>query len=296
MTNSAQVAAAARATGGARPRRGLLPLNRRVRTAATAAVIAAVLLGIYLAGTFLGDAAIQADFSQKGLPPSWEHPFGTDHLGRDMLVRTIKGLSVSIAVGAVASAASAVIALFVGIAAATGSSRLDHFINWLIDLVMGIPHIVLLILIAFACGKGLQGVLIGLAVTHWTSLARIIRGEVLQVRSQQYVDVSRKLGKSSWWITVHHILPHMVPQFLVGLILLFPHAIMHESSLTFLGFGLSPEEPAVGIILSEAMRYLSTGMWWLAFFPGLMLVVIVLLFDRLGENVRKLADPYSAHE
>ena len=144
--------------------------------------------------------------------------------------------------------------------------------------------------------KGLKGVLIGVAVTHWTGLARIIRSEVLQLRSQQYIEVSRKLGHSNWWITIHHILPHMVPQFLIGLILMFPHAIMHESGLTFLGFGLSPEQPAIGIILSESMKYLSTGMWWLAFFPGLMLVIIVLLFDKLGENMKKIIDPYSSHE
>ena len=225
-----------------------------------------------------------------------KHPFGTDMLGRDMLVRTIKGLSVSIVVGVVASSVSAVIAVIVGVIAATGKSWLDHLMNWLIDLVMGIPHTVLLILISFACGKGLKGVLIGVAVTHWTGLARIIRSEVLQIRSQQYIEVSKKLGHSSWWITVHHILPHMVPQFLIGLILMFPHAIMHESGLTFLGFGLSPEQPAIGIILSESMKYISAGMWWLAFFPGLMLVIIVLLFDRLGENLKKIIDPYSAHE
>ena len=274
-------------------RRGL---NRRTKIIIYAAVIFLVLLGIYVSGAFLGDGQITADFSKKALPPSLEHPFGTDMLGRDMLVRTIKGLSVSIVVGVVASSVSAVIALIVGVVAATGKSWLDHFMNWLIDLVMGIPHTVLLILISFACGKGLKGVLIGVAVTHWTGLARIIRSEVLQIRSQQYIEVSRKLGHSNWWITVHHILPHMVPQFLIGLILMFPHAIMHESGLTFLGFGLSPEQPAIGIILSESMKYLSTGMWWLAFFPGLILVIIVLLFDKLGENMKKIIDPYSSHE
>lgn len=271
-------------------------LNRRTKIIIYATVIFLVLLGIYVSGAFLGDSQITADFSKKALPPSLEHPFGTDMLGRDMLVRTIKGLSVSIVVGVVASSVSAVIALIVGVVAATGKSWLDHFMNWLIDLVMGIPHTVLLILISFACGKGLKGVLIGVAVTHWTGLARIIRSEVLQLRSQQYIEVSRKLGHSNWWITIHHILPHMVPQFLIGLILMFPHAIMHESGLTFLGFGLSPEQPAIGIILSESMKYLSTGMWWLAFFPGLMLVIIVLLFDKLGENMKKIIDPYSSHE
>ena len=270
--------------------------NRRTKTILVAVFIFAALLGVYLSGILLSDDLITADFSQKALKPSLEHPFGTDMLGRDMLVRTLKGLSVSIVVGTVASGVSAVIALIVGAAAATGVSWLDHFINWVIDLVMGIPHTVLLILISFACGKGLKGVLIGVAVTHWTGLARIIRSEVLQIRSQQYIEVSKKLGHSSWWITVHHILPHMVQQFMIGLILMFPHAIMHESSLTFLGFGLSPEQPAIGIILSESMKYLSAGMWWLAFFPGLMLVILVLLFDRLGENLKKLMDPYSAQE
>lgn len=276
--------------------KNILKINRRKRIILAAAVMGLFLAGIFAAGAFIGDDLIRADFSQKALGPSWQHPFGTDLLGRDMLARTIKGLSVSIIVGTVASSVSAVIALLVGVAAATGSSGIDHFMNWLIDLVMGIPHTVLLILIAFACGKGLTGVLVGVSLTHWTGLARIIRGEVLQIRSQQYIEVSRKLGHSSRWITVKHILPHMAPQFIIGLILMFPHAIMHESSLTFLGFGLSPEQPAIGIILSESMKYLSTGAWWLAFFPGLMLAVIVLLFDRLGENLKKIVDPFSAHE
>lgn len=271
-------------------------MNRRAKTIIFAVLIFIILLGIYLAGAFLSDDLIRADFSQKALKPSLTHPFGTDMLGRDMLVRTVKGLSVSIIVGVVASSVSAVLALIVGVTAAAGNSLLDQFMNWLIDLVMGLPHTVLLILISFACGKGLKGILVGVAVTHWTGLARIIRSEVLQIRSQQYIEVSKKLGHSSWWITLHHILPHMIPQFIIGLILMFPHAIMHESGLTFLGFGLSPEQPAIGIILSESMQYLSTGIWWLAFFPGLMLVIIVLLFDRLGENMKKIIDPFSAHE
>ena len=145
----------------------------------------------------MGGELIQANFSQKGLAPSWEHPFGTDMLGRDMLARTIKGLSLSIAVGTIASSVSAVIALFVGIAAATGATWLDHFINWLIDLVMSIPHMVLLILISFACGRGLRGVLIGIAVTHWTSLARLIRARFCRSASN-----STSLFPERWGVPV----------------------------------------------------------------------------------------------
>lgn len=271
-------------------------LNRRTKVVALTAVMAMVLIAVYAFGIFIPEEAYASSLLSAKQPPSWEHPFGTDSLGRDLLMRTLKGMAASMTVGLVASVISAVIAVFVGIAAATGSKHVDAFINWVIDLVMGVPHTILVILISFAMGRGLKGLLIGIAATHWCSLARLIRGEVLQLRSQQYVAVSRRLGKSSGWILVHHLLPHLVPQFFVGLILMFPHAILHEASISFLGHGLPPEQPAIGIILSESMKYISAGMWWTAVFPGLVMVLIVLLVDRLGENIRMIIDPYSAQE
>lgn len=271
-------------------------VNRRTKVVALTGLMAGLLIAVYAFGILIPEEAYASSFLNAKQPPSWGHPFGTDSLGRDLLMRTLKGMSVSITVGLVASVISAVIAVFVGIAAATGSKWVDGFINWAIDLVMGVPHTILVILISFAFGRGLKGLLIGIAATHWCSLARLIRGEVLQLRSQQYVAVSRKLGKSSGWILIHHLLPHLVPQFFVGLILMFPHAILHEASISFLGYGLPPEQPAIGIILSESMKYLSAGMWWTAVFPGLVMVLIVLLVDRLGDNLRMILDPYSAQE
>ncbi len=270
--------------------------NRRTKAVILTVVLAVVLLVVYALGSFLPDEAVEGSFLCAKQPPSWEHPFGTDALGRDLFMRTLKGLSVSMTVGIAASAVSAVIAILVGIAAATGSKYVDAFINWTIDLVMGVPHTVLIILISFALGRGLRGMLVGIAATHWCSLARLIRGEVLQLCSRQYIAVSRRLGKSSGWIVVHHLLPHLGPQLFVGLILMFPHAILHEASISFLGFGLPPEQPAIGIILSESMRYISTGMWWSAVLPGLVLILFVLLVDKLGEQLQMLMDPYSAQE
>lgn len=271
-------------------------LSRRAKTLLLCGGILLLLLLLFAAGILMTGDATAPDFSRKALPPSWRHPFGTDWLGRDMLLRTVKGLSVSIAIGSVASLVSAVLATLIGIAAASGSKAVDAVICWCIDLVMGIPHLVLLILISFACGRGMKGLLLGIALTHWTGLARLVRSETLQLRSQPYIAVSRRLGKSPGWILLHHILPHMLPQFLVGLILLFPHAILHESALSFLGYGLPPEQPAIGIILAESMKYLTGGMWWLAVFPGAALVGLVLLFDKLGENLKLLLAPTSAHE
>ena len=273
-----------------------MKLNRRTKVLVLTVVMAVLLVAIYAFGILIPEEAVEPSFLNAKQPPSWQHPFGTDSLGRDLLMRTLKGMAVSLTVGIVASLISAVIAVFVGIASAMGSKAVDGFLNWLIDLVMGVPHTILVLLISFAMGRGLKGLLIGIAATHWCSFARLIRGEVLQLRSQQYVAVSRRLGKSSVWILVNHLLPHLVPQFFVGLILMFPHAILHEASISFLGYGLPPEQPAIGIILSESMKYLSAGIWWTAVFPGLVLVLIVLLVDKLGDNLRMVIDPYSAQE
>ena len=271
-------------------------MNRRTKALIWAVLTAAVLLLVYALGLLIPEEAIAGSFLHAKEPPSLSHPFGTDALGRDLFLRTLKGLSVSLTVGAAASLISSIAAILAGIAAATGSRRLDGLINWIIDLMMGVPHTILVILISFSLGRGLKGLIAGIAATHWCSLARLIRGEVLQLRSETYVAVSRKLGKSNRWILTRHLLPHLAPQFFVGLILLFPHAILHEASVSFLGFGLPPEQPAIGIILSESMRYLSAGMWWSALLPGLTLVLIVLLVDKLGDALDRVLDPSSAQE
>ncbi|MDO5024668.1 ABC transporter permease [Slackia piriformis] len=270
--------------------------SNRMATLVKFAIAVAVLASVVVAGAVLQDAASATDFTQKNLAPSLAHPFGTDWMGRDMLVRTVAGLSTSVLVGLLAAGVSSVIAVVLGTAAALGGKRVDAAVTWLIDLMMGVPHIVLLILISYALGKGFWGVAVGVAITHWPSLARVVRAEVLQCKEADFVAMARRLGKSPVAIAVRHMLPYVFPQYLVGLILLFPHAILHEASITFLGFGLPPEQPAIGIILSESMGYLSAGMWWLAVFPGLALVAVVLLFDMAGSSLRTLVDPHTSQE
>ncbi|MDO4553209.1 MAG: ABC transporter permease [Bacillota bacterium] len=255
-----------------------------------------LLAAVTVAGLLLTEQAMVSDFSRKDLAPCFRYPFGTDWMGRDMFVRTLAGLSLSIRIGALAAAVGALVALALGVASATLGRKTDAVISWIIDLVMGIPHILLVMLISIACGKGFFGVVAGVALSHWTSLARVVRGEILQLRQAPYLLAAEKLGVSRWRRVRRHMLPHLLPQFLAGLILLFPHAILHEAAITFLGFGLPPEQPAIGIILSESMRYLTTGKWWLALFPGLSLVAVVVLFASLGERLRRLLSPASAHE
>ncbi len=271
-------------------------LNQRQRALLLSAFAALVLLAVTVAGLLFADAAVVTDFSRKNLAPCLAYPFGTDWMGRDMLARTLTGLSLSIRIGVLTAAVSAVVALAVGTAAATLGRRVDAVLSWCIDLVMGIPHILLVMLISLAFGKGFVGVVAGVSLSHWTSLARLLRGEVLQLRGAPYVLTAEKLGRTKLQVARDHLLPHLLPQFLTGLILLFPHAILHESSVTFLGFGLSSEQPAIGVILSESMSYLTTGKWWLAFFPGLALVATVALFALLGDRLRRILDPATIHQ
>ena len=270
--------------------------NRRRTTIVIILFSGALLIAITVIGVFLDPESYAPQFANKNLAPCVRHLFGTDWMGRDMFARTIKGLSISICIGLIASAFTSVIALFLGVAAATFGGKAALAFNWMVDLFMGIPHLILLILISMLVGKGAKGVAIGVIITHWCSLGRIVHAEVLSLRGTQYIQASYRMGKSRWWVALHHMMPHVIPQFIVGLVLMFPHAIMHESSVTFLGFGLRPEEPAIGIILSESMRYLTTGMWWLAVYPGISLLLIVILFEVLGKNIRLLMDPYSAQE
>jgi peptide/nickel transport system permease protein len=270
-------------------------MNLRTKTLLTIGITVFILIAVVISSLFINSADITTNFQAMNQAPSFEHLFGTDWMGRDMFTRTLKGLGLSVQIGAGASILSSLIAIAMAFIGST-NKFLDGVIAWLIDLFLSIPHILLIILISIALGGGAFGVTMGVAVTHWTSLARVLRAEIKQIQTSEFVKLSNRFGKSKWWIARKHILPLVITQIIVGTILIFPHAIMHEASVTFLGFGLSPHEPAIGIILSESMKYLATGNWWLALFPGLALLIIVLLFDIAGENIKKLLDPTSANE
>ncbi|MBO9606969.1 MAG: ABC transporter permease [Paenibacillaceae bacterium] len=271
-------------------------LHYRHRLLMTTIVSVLFLAGLWIGSVWMSGTGLTTNLGQRNLAPSALFPFGTDWLGRNMLTRTVKGLALSLQVGLAAGASSVVIAGVMGLAAAVMGKFANRVIGWLTDLFLSVPHLVTLLLIAFVLGGGAKGIIIGVALTHWPALSRVIRAEVMQIRMAPFVAISRHFGKSGWWIATRHIVPHLLPQLLVGFVLIVPHAILHEASITFLGMGLSPHEPAIGIILSESMRYLSSGMWWLALLPGLCLLVLTRTFAMLGESVKIWLDPRHVHE
>ena len=271
----------------------LFKANLRTKTLIIIGLSALVIISILISGYFIRD--IPTSFVNANQMPSFEHLFGTDWMGRDMFQRTIAGLGLSLMVGFIASAVSTCISVILGLFSSFNRFA-DEAVASIIDLFGSIPHILLIILISIMFGGGVFGVVMGVGLTHWTPLARVLRSEVKEIKTTEYVSLAENLGKSKIWIATKHILPLIVSQIIVGVILMFPHAIMHEAAITFLGFGLPPHEPAIGVILSESMHYLSSGYWWLAFYPGLSLLIVVLLFDLIGENVEKLLNPETAQE
>lgn len=269
---------------------------RRSRLKWSVGLCLAFIAGLPLLAHLLGASGLEPDLLARNRPPSMAHPFGTDPLGRDMFTRTVLGLTLSLKVGLLAATVSAVLALLLGMASASLGRAADCLVSWLVDVFMSLPHLVLLILIAFVAGGGTKGVALAVAFTHWPGPARVIRAEALQLRSSLFVLASKKFGKGPFAIARTHMLPHLLPQFMTGLVLLFPHAILHEAALTFLGFGLSPHTPAVGILLAESMRHLSTGYWWLGVLPGLSLLAVAKCFDAMGTGIDSLLAPRTSQE
>jgi peptide/nickel transport system permease protein len=184
-------------------RGGLPRVGSRLTTLVAAAVALAVLVGIAVAAYLLPDTGLSTRLDARLIPPSWQHPFGTDTLGRDMLTRTIKGLSVSLRVGVISSVGAIFIAIVLGMLSAL-NKWLDMAIGVVIDLLMGLPHLVLLILISFAMGGGTKGVIVAVCLSHWPSPARLVRAEVRQVLAADYVQVSRLTCcrtscRRHWW-------------------------------------------------------------------------------------------------
>lgn len=269
--------------------------DRRTRTLTQIGVALAVVVAVAVLGAVLGGVAVDTDLPARNQAPSSGHWFGTDRYGRDLLARTLVGLRLSLLVGTLAALASGLIAAALALVAVAGGRVGRAVVTWLVDLFLALPHLVLLIMISFALGGGTRAVVIAIAVTHWPRLTRVLVAVATEGMAGDHVDVSRALGRSRLYVARRHLVPTLLPHLSVGVVLMFPHAILHEAGLSFLGLGVDPDVPAVGVLLAESMRSLSAGHWWLAVLPGLALLLVVKLVDTVGTGLRALADPRSHH-
>ncbi|MER7049193.1 ABC transporter permease [Streptomyces jumonjinensis] len=265
--------------------------TRTVRVSASALIVAAVVLAVLIVPPIVQLDEQAVDLSQKLLPPSWEHPFGTDDVGRDLLLRCVYGLRISLLVGVVAALVATVVGTLVGAAAAAFGGWTDRIVMRLVDTFASVPHLLLGIFIVAMFRPGVWPVVASVALTHWLSTARIVRSEVLSLRSRPFIDAAISGGSSRWRVTARHLLPGVLPQAGLAAVLMVPHAMWHESALSFLGLGLPSHQASLGNLVQTARSSLLAGDWWPTLFPGLFLIIPTLAIAGLAGAWRERINP-----
>ncbi|MGO4417554.1 ABC transporter permease [Streptomyces sp. MCAF7] len=265
--------------------------TRTLRVCTSAALVTATLLAVLLVPPLVQLDQQAVDLAAKLLPPSWAHPFGTDDVGRDLLLRCVYGLRVSLLVGLAAALTATVIGTAVGATAGALGGWADRALMRVVDTVSSVPHLLLGIFIVAMFRPGVWPVIVSVALTHWLSTARIVRAEVLSLRSRPYIDAAVSGGASRWRVAVRHLLPGVLPQAALAAVLMVPHAMWHESALSFLGLGLPTHTASLGTLIQSARGSLLAGQWWPTLFPGLFIIVPTLAIAGLAGAWRERINP-----
>ena len=222
--------------------------------------------------------------------PNAAHWMGTDELGRDQLSRIIYGARVSLQVGAVSVVLALVAGLLIGVAAGFYRGWLDDWLMRVVDIVFAFPGLVLAIVIAGLLGPSRTNAMIAIGIVYAPAFARVIRGSVLSVMAESYVEAARVVGASDVRIMLRHLLPNIMAPIIVLTTVYLSTAILSEASLSFLGLGTQPPEPSWGGMLNAARRFMELAPW-LAIFPGCAIMLVVLGFNFLGDGLRDILDP-----
>ncbi|SRR5579875_132295 len=234
---------------------------------------------------------LQQDLSHTLKPPlSPHHLLGTDNLGRDLAWQLVGGLGTSLAIGIGVSVLSVVLGLVIGILGGFFGRAADAVANVIVDVTWAFPAILLAVVFAGWIGPSLTTVILALALTNWAGFARIVRGEVLSLRERDFVSAARMLGVPKVIISVRHMVVNLVPVTIVLAVYFVATSIIGEAGLTFLGLGVQPPMPSLGLILSTGRQYIDIT-WWPVVLPGVLLAVLVLFLNALGDHLRARLDP-----
>ncbi|EHP85401.1 ABC transporter permease [Methanotorris formicicus] len=232
----------------------------------------------------------EINFKEKLQPPSLKHPFGTDNFGRDLLERTLCGLRISLILAVCIEIISLTIGISIGLIAGYYGGIVDEIISRVIDTLMAFPNIIFALTLIAILGQGMVTLILALSLLGWIGYARIIRSEVLSIKENEYVLLSKAVGGSDFYIMIKHILPNAIMPLIPLATLMIGHSVLSIAGLSFLGLGVQPPTPELGLMLKESMTYMDIAPW-LMIFPGLVLSVCVLLFNTLGDALRDLFDP-----
>lgn len=259
-------------------------------------VLAALVFAAVFAPYLAPDDPTAADITRKSLPPvwmergTWEHPLGTDRFGRDVLSRIIYGTRISIVVSLIAIGVAGGVGTAVGLISGYRGGITDAVLMRLTDIGLSLPTILIAVVLVAVSEPSFRNVILVIALLLWPRFARQIRGETLALKEQDFVALAVVAGRSSAWIISHHIFPNVVPTLLVICTLQVGYVILLEGSLSFLGVGVPPPNPAWGLMIADGRGFLATA-WWISLFPGLAMLLTVLAVNLLGDWLRDRLDP-----
>jgi peptide/nickel transport system permease protein len=273
---------------------------RRDRVALVCLIVIALIVIVALAAplvAYLTGHGPNEQFQTVGLtpdglprPPSRTFLFGTDDLGRDVLVRVVYGARISLLSGVLAASVAVALGVLVGLVGGYFGGIVDTVLARLMDVVLSFPFLLFAIALVSITGPGLWVSIFVIAFFSWASVGRVVRGQTLSLREREFVEAARSLGAGDIRIMFVDILPNLVAQVIVYLTLLIPSAVVFEATLSFLGLGVVPPAATWGNMLSESLGYYRVA-WWFVLFPGAALLVTTLAFNLLGDSVRDAFDP-----
>jgi peptide/nickel transport system permease protein len=259
-------------------------------------VLAALVFTALFAAYLAPHSPTAGDITQKSIPPvwmergSWDHPLGTDRFGRDVLSRIIYGSRISLIVSLIAIGVAGSVGTAVGLISGYRGGITDAILMRLTDIGLSLPTILIAVVLVAVSEPSFGNVILVIALLLWPRFARQIRGETLALKEHDFVALAVVAGRSSAWIITHHILPNVVPTLLVICTLQVGYVILLEGSLSFLGVGVPPPNPAWGLMIADGRGFLATA-WWISLFPGLAMLLTVLAVNLMGDWLRDRLDP-----
>ncbi len=220
---------------------------------------------------------------------SWDHPLGTDNLGRDLASRSLYGIRTSFGIASLGLIFSAVLGIALGVIAGLGGPWVDRAIMTVVDVFITLPNLLLLLCGIALLGSEIWVLIVMIGLVRWEAYARLVRGQVLTIREQGYVEASRALGGGMVRVALRHVLPNLASPLVVILTLSFPGVLLMEAGLSFLGVGVQPPTASLGRMIGDGRDYLVNA-WWIAGMPSIVIVMITLLFQLIGDSLRDRID------
>ncbi|MBI5044272.1 MAG: ABC transporter permease [Nitrospirae bacterium] len=264
--------------------------KNRYLTLLSAVIIALLILSAIsapLISPFSYDAQDTANILKT---PDSKHIMGTDKLGRDIFSRILYGSQISLSVGIIATLIAMIIGVLYGAISGYKGGRLDNYMMRIVDIIYALPDILVIILITIIIGRGFLGIVLAISIVNWVGIARLMRGEVLKLKEQLFVESAKAIGAGHWRIILRHILPNALGPLIVTMTFRIPAAILSESTLSFIGLGLAPPFSSWGVLANDgwtALRFYPH----LLIFPAIMIFITVLSFNIIGDALKDAIDP-----